>query len=566
MNCYSNKIPKRYIAILILITLPLLFSLPVSGQMPDKIRIGLYFNDAAGEIFKASRYFSISGGSGIQAGILRNGQFSVIYEHATQDAVSFRKDTLYTFNGSRWTECTGTQNITGLPANQVYGPFHAQVGGPYPNLDSALQQAGLLKQSGIAAYPAFNDNWYIWAGFYTDQNAAMNDINTNLQPKLPGIQINIIQPSPQNIVMVSPANETLMIFASSSGYLQIRPRPGSNPNVLMLDGKRYRGELQLRRFSSSDMTVINILSVEEYLYGVIPCEIEAFSHIEALKAQAVAARTYTLTNIGKHSGLAFDLCSTSACQVYKGFDVETPNTNKAVDDTKGKCVTYNGSLAWVFYFSSSGGMTEDVANVWGSAVPYLKSVEDKYESGTSYNYNWKTEHNAASVRQAMLDLGCDLGEITGITISKQSIAGRAIEVTVKGTKNQRVFTKGSCRTFLNSLNSQLYTISTDADVCAGSGTAAGKVQLGGKKVMTAAGVTELKSFANGTARATMTLLGANGAKKTISAVPNKYIFTGKGWGHAVGMSQEGAKGMAKAGYTYDKILAHYFTGATVIQH
>lgn len=383
---------------------------------------------------------------------------------------------------------------------------------------------------------------------------------------MPGIQINIIQPSPANIVLISPANETLMIFASTSGYLQTRPRPGSNPNVLMLDGKRYRGDFQLRRFSSSDITVINILPVEEYLYGVVPCEIEAFSHIEALKAQAVAARTYTLTNIGKHSGLAFDLCNTSACQVYKGFDVETPNTNKAVDDTRGRCVTYNGTLAWVFYFSSSGGMTEDVSNVWGSAVPYLKSVEDKYESGMSYNYNWKTEYSAASVRQAILESGCDLGEITGIAISKQSIAGRAIEVTVKGTKGQRVFTKGGCRTFLNSLNSQLYTISTDADVCAEFGTPAGKLQLGGKKVVTAAGIAELKSFTNGATRAMMTLLGANGAKKTVPAVPNTYKFTGKGWGHAVGMSQEGAKGMAKAGYTYDKILAYYFTGTSVIQH
>ncbi|HPD00328.1 MAG TPA: SpoIID/LytB domain-containing protein, partial [Acetivibrio sp.] len=220
--------------------------------------------------------------------------------------------------------------------------------------------------------------------------------------------------------------------------------------------------------------------------------------------------------------------------------------------------TYNGKPASVFYFSSSGGRTEDVKNVWGSdGYPYLISVEDKYESGDSWHYNWEVSFTAQKIKQIMIDRGFNLGDILGIFITKRSEAGRATEVVVKGSKDERIYTNGSTRSFL-SLDSQWYEITTDADTLVmGVEGEPVKTQLGGKKVMTASGLKTISASGNSVS------VVSSGSIKKIPIIPTIYTIIGKGWGHSVGMSQEGAKGMAKAGFTYKEILAHYFAGTKV---
>ncbi|GAE89184.1 SpoIID/LytB domain-containing protein [Acetivibrio straminisolvens] len=363
------------------------------------------------------------------------------------------------------------------------------------------------------------------------------------------------------IVVLSKDGQVMLMFDSIYHAFQVQPETKDESCVLRINGddkKRYRGAFEILRLSGSDMTVINVINIEEYLYGVVPYEIQASSHPEALKVQAVAARTYTVNNLNKYKRLQFDLCPTVYSQVYKGFDGEASSTNKAVDDTKGKVVTYNGKPASVFYFSSSGGMTEDVRNVWGSeGYPYLVSVEDKYESGDSWHYNWEVSFTAQKLKQIMIDRGLKIGDILGIYITKRSEAGRATEVIVKGSQGEKVYTNGSTRSFL-SLDSQWYDITTDADIFVkGNDGEAIKTQLGGKKVMTASGLKTVSS-----ANSKVSVVSANGTK-TVPLIPTNYIFKGKGWGHAVGMSQEGAKGMANAGFTYEEILTHYFPGTKV---
>ena len=185
------------------------------------------------------------------------------------------------------------------------------------------------------------------------------------------------------------------------------------------------------------MTLINVLPMEEYLYGVVPCEIQAGSHPEALKAQAVAARTYTVNNLKKYERLNFNMCATTYSQVYRGFNGEAGATSKAIDDTRGEIVTYEGKPASIFYFSSSGGKTEDVKNVWGSdGYPYLVSVEDKYESGKSWHYNWENSFTAQRIKEIMVGRGFNIGDILGIHITKRSEAGRAVEVVLRGSKGR----------------------------------------------------------------------------------------------------------------------------------
>lgn len=156
----------------------------------------------------------------------------------------------------------------------------------------------------------------------------------------------------------------------------------SNPeSYLSYNGNSYRGIFVLRA-SRKGLVLVNILNLENYLKGVVPCEIspDKFNAYEALKAQAVAARTYAVKNLDKNEDLGFDLCDTPVCQVYGGLSAEHPLSNRAVEETKGEAAFYKGQLINALYTSTCGGMTEDIENVFGGkAQPYLKSTECTYE-------------------------------------------------------------------------------------------------------------------------------------------------------------------------------------------
>jgi len=142
-----------------------------------------------------------------------------------------------------------------------------------------------------------------------------------------------------------------------------------------LDGQPYRGVLEVR--PGAGLTVVNVVNLEDYLRGVVPNEMspKAFPRIEALKAQAVAARTYALKSRGKYQAKGFDLCATPTCQVYRGKASEQPETDRAVAETRGEIVTYHGKPINALYTSTCGGHTENAANVFeGKAPPYLQGV------------------------------------------------------------------------------------------------------------------------------------------------------------------------------------------------
>ncbi|NLC68852.1 MAG: SpoIID/LytB domain-containing protein [Clostridiaceae bacterium] len=364
----------------------------------------------------------------------------------------------------------------------------------------------------------------------------------------------------KGIAVKSSISDAADVFGSENGIFQIRPNSTNDPYIFNLNGKNYRGFLEIRRLEGSDMTLINVLPLEEYLYGVVPCEMVWKSHPEALKAQAVVARTYAYGNMGKYAKLGFDVCNTVLSQVYKGYDVEKDTTNKAVDDTRDEMVYYNGAIAQVFYFSSSGGRTEAAKNVWSYDAPYLQSVEDKYESGESPNYNWEKLLDSTYISDRMISMGNNIGEISGVKISKKTDAGRALEMIITGTKGEVILEKSRCRDILG-FPSQWFDIATDADVMildhTGGKNPATRIQLAGKTVITSKG-----SSIIGTGKS-VCLLAADGIKTEVPSTPEMYTFTGKGYGHAVGMSQEGAKGMAEAGFGYKEIISHYFAGTHV---
>lgn len=522
-------------------------------QLPDKVRIGLFYESSAASIL------NVSASKGVQFGYYKDNSFIVLLEEPTGSIVSIRKDAYYIKNNNTLTEYKTTDKT--IPGGEKVGPVHIQIGGNYDDLNTAALQVLSLKQKGIAAYVAYTNTWQVWTGFYIDQNTALKELTSDIQTKLGNGTFSVTTPAANQIVIQASSGDTMLVYGSDINHFQVHPKSENSPYVFNLNSKTYRGDLEIRRFSNSDMTAINILPLDQYLYGVVPNEIESYSNPEALKAQAVAARTYTLNNLKKHSNLDFDLCPTTSDQMYKDVSYEAPSTNKAVDDTKGKIVTYNGKLAEVFYFGSSGGKTEDVKNVWGSDIPYLKSVEDNYEPNTSGHYYWEVNLTASKIKEIMLSRKYDLGEISGMSITKTSEAGRATDLIIKGTNGrQKEYINDDCRNVF-SLNSQWYTISTDSDTTIKGTTTSSaiKIQLGDKKLLTASGL----KVANTSVSKSLSIIGASNSKKAIPIIPTAYKLIGRGWGHGVGMSQEGAKGMATAGFTFDKILAHYFQGAKV---
>lgn len=312
--------------------------------------------------------------------------------------------------------------------------------------------------------------------------------------------------------------------------------------------------------ADSDITVINELPFEHYLYSVVPSEMPSAWHMEALKAQSVSARNFAISTMGRHNAHGFDLCSTEHCQAYNGLAQENARTTEAVNATKGKVLTYEGRLIATYYHSSSGGHTEDIQNIWGSSLPYVKGVEDSYSLGSPHDA-WTLELDKAAIKEKLAQCDIDLGDILDIRPLEYSMYGRVIKLEMRGTKETRIFEKEKIRTILGTRNlkSIWYKLKTDADVFVRGSLLGGNEsgRAGNMYVVSAAGRSMVSSSRN-----LITVRGING-NKTYSITPNMYTFEGKGFGHGLGMSQYGAKGMAEAGNNYQKILEHYYQGAKV---
>ena len=250
---------------------------------------------------------------------------------------------------------------------------------------------------------------------------------------------------------------------------------------------------------------INI-ALEDYVIGVVGSEMPALFNSEALKAQSVAARTYAL----KKTSMGATLTATTSDQVYKtndqlkamwgnSYDNYYNKVKSAVLATKGEVITYNGNYIDAVYFSTSNGRTEDPIYVWSYTQPYLKSVDSKWDIGTTFFNATKTIPKS----EISSKLGVNLTSISEITINSLTTGGRVNSVTIAGKE----FTGVQIRT----------------------------------------------------------LLGLRSSDFTVSESGNNIVFTTKGWGHGVGMSQYGANGMANAGYSYSQILKHYYTGISIVK-
>ena len=519
-------------------------------SIPETVKVGLYYSDPSVHVNTAVTSFNVSAKAGLSVGFFIENSFTSIYDDNSGNPLVVRKDSYYTNSNGSLMEYD--PNTSPIPEGEKTGPFHVVLGTGYPDPAAVNEQVKVFVQKGIQAYPVFTDTWQIWSGFYPDQDTARQEM-ANVAAALGEGAYEVIQPASNRIAVFDSTGKPMCLFGSDTASFRIMPAQGNDPLILSINGKTYRGALEVRRLSGSDMTVINVVKLQEYLYGNVPPEIGGNSHPEALKAQAMAAKMYAVNNIGKHRKTGFDVCATTNCQVYKGFSAEIKSCNDAIDEINGKVITYDNKLArQIYYFASSAGRTEDSVNVWGNPYPYLKSVEDKYEP----IFSWTKTLRASDVMARIPDIG----NVLGMSILKTSEAGRVTQLAVRGDKRSdpAIYSLERTRTIF-SLDSQMYTIATDADVYTASKALAPlKTQIGGKKVISSSGIKTINTSNN-----KVQVLGAGGKIKTIALVPETYVFSGKGWGHAVGMSQEGARSMGKAGFKYDEIIMHYFLGAKI---
>jgi stage II sporulation protein D len=214
------------------------------------------------------------------------------------------------------------------------------------------------------------------------------------------------------------------------GPVTFRARPDASMTV---GEKGYRGDLRVAK-AGAKLQLVNVVGLEEYLLGVVPGEMPKDWPLEALKAQAVAARTYAVGNLVR--GRPFDLYSDWRSQVYYGAASEAPGPTRAVQETRGEIVTYEGAPAQVFYFSSSGGRTISALDAFGTDVPYLQSVDDRWDS-VSPNFRWPTQLFTGAQLAKRLGLG---GSVTDVTYVPGTPGTPAVVrlVTSAGTADVRL--------------------------------------------------------------------------------------------------------------------------------
>jgi len=299
-----------------------------------------------------------------------------------------------------------------------------------------------------------------------------------------------------------------MVFKPSS--VNGKPvRVRSTDGVTQVNGRRYRGWVELRKKKNGLLLVVNDLDLEEYLNGVIASEIPHDWEFEALKAQAVAARTYALYQKKTAGNRAYHILSTVSSQVYGGSSGERTSAVRAVRDTKGLIITYRGEVIPAFYHSSCGGHTENATELWGIDEPYLKGVDCECQAISKYGL-WEKRISMPAVVKALRRLGYRVNAISDLNIGNITPAGRVKEVSFR--------------------------------------SAGGTSLVPAEPLRAALGNTVIPSVFF-----------------ELELLDGEAVFSGRGMGHGVGLCQWGAKEMAQRGYDFRSILSHYYPGTELMR-
>jgi len=295
--------------------------------------------------------------------------------------------------------------------------------------------------------------------------------------------------------------------AESVGGQPVRIR--ALDDSILVNGKIYRGGVELRKKKNGLLLVINDLDVEDYLKGVIASEIPHSWKDEALKAQAVAARTYALYQKRTAGSRPYHIKATVSDQVYAGSKGEWSRGARAVQETRGIVLVYGGEIIPAFFHASCGGHTEDAYELWGIDEPYLHGVDCDCQEISQYGL-WEKRIGKMQVINALQRLGYRVRDILGMAIQGITPAGRVKEVAIQSQQGRTVIPAESLRAALGNtlIPSVFFELEFEA---------------------------------------------------------NEAVFSGRGSGHGVGLCQWGAEEMAEQGSDFKTILTHYYPGTDLLR-
>ncbi|MFP4643921.1 MAG: SpoIID/LytB domain-containing protein [Spirochaetales bacterium] len=349
------------------------------------------------------------------------------------------------------------------------------------------------------------------------------------------------------------SEEPLLRHDPDDGWLELAPEEDEATTILFdlehsrgqfsagSEDRAYRGALRFGPSADFGFSVVNTLDMESYLYSVVPSEMPASWPQEALRAQAVAARSYTIANLGRFESDGYDVSGSVRSAFYRGYSGESEATTAAVDDTRGTVLTHDGEVLPTFYSANNAGHTDSPEEVWGGGPSGIVGVADPglewdgsprppdelrrwlFDEPETYSstrpfagrpdYRWELWVEAEEIRER-LDAG--VGRIRSLRSEGRTPAGRLTAVRVIGEDGETSITRDSVRRRLGSLRSNLFVMEPvfepDED-----------------------------------------------------AYPRAFVFRGAGWGHGIGLDQTGAAGYASRDATAEEILEHYFPEASQAQ-
>ncbi len=291
--------------------------------------------------------------------------------------------------------------------------------------------------------------------------------------------------------------------------------PENKNSVVWIGDRWYRGSVYVIP-TGKGLTAINYVDLEQYLYSVLGAEMNGNWPQEALKAQAVAARSFALARQegAYRNGSLFDVDDTTRTQVYNGVQSESAGTRQAVAATTGQVLSYNNRIVEGVFHSSAGGCTENAADVWGgSPSPYLVSVVNSYDQGAPV-YQWSKTFSVSELSSHF-----NVGNVQRIEPTKTTpVCKRIKEMRIIGDRGQQIVSGDKVQDVLD-LKSTLFAISPQFQPVASKGN----------------------------------------VKPTIAS----FVVNGRGFGHGAGMSQWGAYNMARQGARYDQILQEYYKNTEI---
>ncbi len=554
----------------------------------DRImRVGIHYGTGAMEGLNLANEV----GSGFQFGYYDSANRFVYLGHTSQTAISV-VETMNVYYGSY----DGyTSYHTAVVSSVAVGEYHLELPGTYGTFAEA-QGAASQYPGGFPAY--IGGVFSARVGNYTTRDGA---VAAQAALAAQGVSTTLAGTSAYGVSVVVTGTNTILFQYDDLGQgtgLGVEPiQTGAEKCETLSKGCVYNGGFRFERINGGKLTVVNLLGLEDYVKGVVPEETSTAWPIEAQKAQAVAARSYALSLGTKHGSHHFDICAYDDCQVYSGRKKAGVNSDAAVDQTAGQVCLYNGQVAQTFYYSSNGGASESVSNVWGSnqsLYPYLAGKADPYEAGAGINNYWERTFTSSQIISRLL---------SGKQVTAPIVAASVTAYTEAGNPRMITFTDSAGKNF--SVSSAT-VFSADKGLglpsfrfgFAGGGTSqpaptvpttpSGGVTINGTTAVNgAAGLYAIDGSGNLTALGGdvyvvtdtgVSLLAQGGEQdqnqpssgyapnewsSSATVVNSSITFAGRGWGHNIGMSQWGAYAMANQGYTYQQILQFYYTGITV---